>query len=122
MAIGVVERRNDKGVQIQGEWHNYSKYASTADIAPCTVGDTVRLDEESGYIMALRVVSEAPPPSQAAAAVSAIERDVRIMRQALLNTATSILTSGGRSTSGGHVCSLAAELEKWVLRGEESCQ
>lgn len=45
------------------------------------------------------------------------DRDTRIMRQAVLNTATSILGSGGRAVSEEDVIELAARLEAWVLRG-----
>jgi len=44
------------------------------------------------------------------------DRDTRIMRQAVLNTATAILASGGRATDAKAVFELAAALERWVSR------
>jgi hypothetical protein len=135
---GVVARRNERGILLEGEsgWLNVSRYANPAPALPLP-GERVRLYlDEDGYIRDVeRVVYSThgpaedgvdPEPDDAVAgqveaaplfrAASLPDKDTRITRMATLNTATAILSSGGRTCELADVLKLAAQLEVWVNR------
>jgi hypothetical protein len=122
---GVVGRVNERGVLLEGRegWLNISKFAGGVVLPE--PGARVRLSlDNAGFIRGIETLAAPAPLGQedgsalAGFPVSvASVRDVRIMRQAVLNTATAILSSGGRATDAAAVIALAEELEAWVTRG-----
>lgn len=66
----VVEATNERGIKLQGEWRNYSAYASNGDIdRTAQVGDTVEAElTGTGWVRKLRVVSRAQPQQNGQAA------------------------------------------------------
>jgi hypothetical protein len=137
---GVVARRNERGILLQGEdvWLNVSRYAKPAPALPLP-GERVRLYlDKDGYIrdvdripFAVRGAAEdgvdTPPPDEPPirqleapappfGAVSPPDKDTRITRMNALSTATAILSSGGRTCELADVLKLAAQLEAWVER------
>jgi hypothetical protein len=141
---GVVSKANERGVLLTGEdaWINVSKFAQPAPKLPRR-GEHVRLHlDRYGFIRdveALRdeeraryavVPSEdgvdAPTPEEPSRQVERAEnrplatnspdRELRITRMACLNTATAILSSGGRAADPEAVLALATRLEAWVCR------
>jgi len=56
-----VEAVNERGVKVQGNWHNYSSYAQNGDIDRSVAqGDTAELElTNTGWIRKLRVVQRA---------------------------------------------------------------
>ena len=64
-----VEAVNERGIKLNGEWHNYSRYADGAIDRTAQVGDTVQVELTStGWVRALTVVQRAPQQNSAAAA------------------------------------------------------
>jgi hypothetical protein len=141
MPLRVVARVNDRGLVLQGDdlWLNVSKQAQPAPKLP-RLGESVRLFlDGQGYIREITVVAsgaatssppddgvDVPAPEEPSRQVEpeqsrSMERlppdpDLRIWRQAVLNTATAILSSGGRATELDAVLALAVRLEAWVGR------
>jgi len=117
---GVVEAANPRGFLLAGRegWLNISRYAEPPPPIPAE-GARVRVGlDKAGFVRAIEVEAE-PEPSLAAVHESPAHyglRDTRIMRQAVLNTATAILSSGGRAADPEDVLELASQLEAWVTR------
>jgi len=64
-----VEAVNERGIKLNGEWHNYSRFADGAIDRTAQVGDTVQVELTStGWVRALTVVQRAPQQNSAAAA------------------------------------------------------
>jgi hypothetical protein len=67
---GIVEALNERGVRINGTWHNYSSYAQNGDIdKTVATGDKVEVEITStGWIRKLRILQRAAAqqPAQAA--------------------------------------------------------
>jgi hypothetical protein len=123
---GVIEAVNARGVKLRDQgWTNYS-YSLDGDMIARSVqpGDTVHLGiDDRGYVQDLTMIEKAPEPAPASVAVAAVDRDTRIMRQALLNTAVSIFALNIQAgkvdhVMDGDVMALAESLEVWVLRPE----
>ncbi len=58
---GIVEAANERGIKLNGNWHNYSAYARNGDIdRTAQQGDKVEAEITStGWIRSLRVVERA---------------------------------------------------------------
>lgn len=122
---GVVEAANPRGLLLAGRegWLNISRYADPVPPIP-PEGSLVRLGlDKAGFIRTIEVEAEGERPALAAVAETAGSygqtfsvRDQRIMRQAVLNTATAILSSGAREADPDEVIALAERLESWVTR------
>lgn len=122
---GVVEAANPRGLLLAGRdgWLNISRYADPAPAIP-SEGSLVRLGlDKAGFVRTIEVEAEGERPASAAVSETAGSygqtfglRDQRIMRQAVLNTATAILSSGGREADADEVVALAERLEGWVTR------
>jgi len=133
---GVVSHVNDHGVRLAGEadWRNLSKFSKPRPVLP-QVGDRVRLSlDGGGYVRAVELLGAplaipgwpAPPAPEeepyrypergAVAAAPPVDREQRICRQAVLNTAVALLSSGGRACEPRDVLALASTLEQWVSR------
>jgi hypothetical protein len=132
---GRVSRVNERGVLLDGrsDWLNVSKFAGGIWLPDA--GDRVRLTLDSaGFIRKIAPLEQAaaapvdthpapqvstpaqPPAVDVGGDRGPVDRDRRILRQAVLNTATAILTSGGRQTEVSAVLAAAEVLEQWVLR------
>src|SRR5262252_2316799 len=91
---GVVARSNDRGLVLDGHdgWLNISKYADGVLIPDN--GSSVRLHlDKSGFIRGIDVLALATRLRAPLEPGVAPDRDHRILRQAVLNTATAILGS-----------------------------
>jgi hypothetical protein len=69
----VVEALNERGVKVQGQWHNFSSYAQNGAIdRTAQVGDTVELElTNTGWVRGLKVIQRAPAQSNGQAAPQA---------------------------------------------------
>jgi hypothetical protein len=119
---GLVERVGSYGFTLDGRdgWVSISKFADPRPELPAE-GARVRVDlDRSGYARAIEVLEAAPftaePSRGESGNTSYLDRDTRIMRQAVLNTAVALLSSGGREVSLEDVIDTAETLEQWVTR------
>lgn len=63
-----VEAVNERGIKLNGEWHNYSRYADGAIDRTAQVGDTVQVElTNTGWVRALTVLQRAPQQNGQAA-------------------------------------------------------
>jgi hypothetical protein len=105
----LVGRTNGHGFQTSdGEWINISKFARAEDVALPRAGERVQVSlDRSGFVR--KIATVAPPAPELAATQPSVEasptaathagetvKDVVVTRLAVLNTATAILSSGGR--------------------------
>jgi hypothetical protein len=116
---GTVSRVNERGVlrEGEGEWRNFSRFSGGVRIPDAGAHVLLTLDS-AGYIRKCDVLDEPLTVSTAELPpvdTQPLDRDTRIMRQAVLNTATAILSSAGL-VSLAEVLSVAEDLEAWVLR------
>jgi hypothetical protein len=130
---GRVAKANEHGIVLEGQipWFNISKYAKPRPVVPHT-GEHVRLIlDKDGYVREVERVPyetdgvDSPAPEEPSRQVEAPSRgahhaapdkDQRITRMACLNTATAILSSGGKTTVVADVMAAAEVLEGWVCR------
>jgi len=109
--IGKIEKisQKNKGIKVAGKWFNVSQEAMKF----AKVGDFVELEtDEKGDVIFIRPIN--------------IDKDIRVTRLALLNTATEIVKmSLGDFVSGQgidrnklveEIKKIARELERWVNR------
>lgn len=62
-----VEAVNERGIKLNGEWHNYSRYADGAIDRSAQAGDTVQVElTNTGWVRALTVLLRAQQNGQAA--------------------------------------------------------
>src|ERR1700740_1652954 len=88
---GVIESVNDKGIKIDGEWYNFSKF-NRVEIP--NVGDEVEIEVKGEWIKSLRNTTSAG--QQREGKNQSVDNSTRVTRLALLNTATSILATYGK--------------------------
>jgi hypothetical protein len=117
---GVVTCSNAKGFQLEGRdgWLNISKFAT--GVAAPERGARVHVGlDKSGFV---RTVETTAPIGECVVNESVTtgtrpDRETAITRMACLNTATAILSSGGRVIgSATEVLEVAVQLEQWVTR------
>ena len=116
---GVVACSNAKGFQLEGRdgWLNISKFA--ASVAAPERGARVRVGlDKSGFVRSVEPMTTAvvnTPGAAVSTAMEAPDKETRIGRMAVLNSAIALLSSGGRSISDVEaVLGTAAQLEQWV--------
>jgi hypothetical protein len=108
---GTVEAVNPKGVKLNGEWANFSRFAE--GINPPDRGQFVTLTlDKSGFVRS--VEADGPPPAQQQPAPSG-QRDRVIVRQSSIKTAFSFAESRPDMKAADAI-KLAAIIEAWVMR------
>jgi len=111
---GTVTRVRGQGFQLddQEPWRNISKFAE--GVAVPAVGASVALELDSkGFVRRV----ETTGPAATAPTPASGDRETRITRLAVLNTAATILGAGpGHAIDPAEVAALAARLERWVNR------
>jgi hypothetical protein len=125
--IAQAEAVNPKGVKLEGEWKNFSKFASEGAIAPITAGQwcEVGLDDK-GFIRTLAVGKPAGQPEPAPfddhydEALPTVERlavgkDRLIAREVALKCASEFV-SLRTDLKSCDLLMLAGRLEDWLLR------
>ena len=119
---GVVARTNDRGLLLEGRegWLNVSKFATDVVIPEPGSHVRVTVDPAERFVRKIEVLALAQPLRPGLEPGVAPDRDHRILRQAVLNTATAMLSSGGRPTDLPAVLEVATALEYWVLRDGDS--
>ena len=111
---GIVEAFNEKGIKLNGEWLNWSQFATQRWAAGR--GDHVRLKlDTKGFIRELESLGGNPATES-----PAVSRDDRITRLAVLKAAAGFVGRMGQSredVNSSHVLQLA---DKWLAWVEEN--
>jgi hypothetical protein len=126
---GVVESisKNETGIRVNGNWYNFSKYTPLSQKPK--IGDNVKLILDASWIKRMEILprantkenSEEENPSRSFKKAhdpklnSILDKDIRISRLAMLNTATEILKTHRRVIAASDVIQTAEELLEWVL-------
>lgn len=133
-----IAKVSDRGFKTAGDdkWWNWSKFGADRVEPPIGARVEVTVDGRD-FVKAIEVVRPATPaaavatvvppappiatpePTPAPVATPAIQQDDRgtvVSRLAVLNTATAILSSGGRAVVVEDVLAIAARLEAWATR------
>ena len=136
---GVVEQisKNETGIRVNGTWYNFSKYAPLS-LKP-KIGDRVKLTLDDNWIKGMDIlpkanakensVEEKPNTVPAKEENSTVsfkksfdpkpypiqDKDIRISRLAVLNTATEILKTHSHPITVEDVIEIAQELLQWAL-------
>jgi hypothetical protein len=123
--VGEVQATNEKGIRIDGSWHNFSKYAKPDALAPVQAGQWAELQiDGSGFVRAVIAQTKpapAEPPAEYAddepsADVRVIpSKDQLIVRQTCLKVASEF-TSLRTNLKSCDMIKLAEQLEKWCWR------
>ena len=117
-----VEAVNERGIKIDGTWHNYSRYADGAIDRTAQVGDTVELElTNTGWVRALRIVQRAaqqngqaaPPAAGASAAPRALDAE-QYARLRAVEIASPVAAQYAQS-AGEYLQTLSA-LAVWIER------
>ena len=104
---GVVEATNPKGIKVQGQWLNFSKY----DQVPRPErGQVVEVQAKGGYIKTLTIVSGMGTGDQSHA-----DRQAVITRLAVLKAAAEFLAPRA-DVKSADVLRVAQSWETWVTR------
>lgn len=139
---GRVDSTNERGVKIDGEWHNYSKWAKDGAIEEgIKRGQLVAYElDKSGFIRSIKILGSASQ-SQNGANGGGRERgndgvqrepfdparitmtDVLIVRQVILKAVTELAIedarTAGKAIMPSEMIELASEFEEWALRPSE---
>lgn len=112
---GSVTRSNEKlAAGCREGWLNVSRYADPMPPTP-TNGQRVRVGlDKAGFVRTIMVLGDAHAPTTSPAATP--DRDTRIVRETVLNTAVALPGRGGRSVTLAEVLTAAAQLEVWMTR------
>ena len=114
-----VEAVNERGIKLNGEWHNYSRYADGAIDRTAQVGDTVQVELTStGWVRALTVVQRAPqqngqaaPPAVGVSAARQLDAE-QYARLRAVEIASPVAAQYAQS-AGEYLQTLAA-LANWI--------
>lgn len=110
--VGTVEAisRDGTGIKVEGTWYNYSKFLEFPQKPK--PGDKVKLVLDGKWIKEIQILKESTlTPNQ--------EKDLRISKLAVLNTAVEILKTRSEPITTDEVISVAEELLEWVLSPSE---
>lgn len=106
---GIVESVNDKGINVGGNWFNFSHYDPVDTPAE---GDAVEIqvDGKNGkWIKELKFIR-----ADEAMKASVTAKDARITRLSLISSAVEMLKTNGNVISTAEVETAARRLEKYV--------
>jgi len=112
--VGTVEAISRDGtcIKVEGTWYNYSKFTEFPEKPK--LGDRVKLilDGNGKWIKEIQILKESTlTPNQ--------EKDLRISKLAVLNTAVEILKTRSEPITTDEVIAVAEELLEWVLSPSE---
>jgi hypothetical protein len=125
---GRVAKVRGRGFTLEGQpdvgadgWLNISQFGKARDLDVPNVGDEVEVAlDAKNFVRDLTVRTPAAPsrtaPSASHTSFAGGDGD-RICRQAVMNTATAILASGGRQVRPSAMLRLAVALERWARDG-----
>lgn len=113
---GIVESVNEKGIKIDGEWYNFSQY-DRVEIP--NEGEEAEIEVRGKWIKSLTFTAERRAQKKEN---QFIDKDTRITRLALLNTATSILSTNGKPIEVDSVINTAHVLETYVYEDREQTE
>jgi hypothetical protein len=103
---GAIEARNDRGIKLDGEWRNVSKFRP---VAIPEVGAYVRAEvDDKGFLKSIE-------PLNAGAPLCTSDRDERIARLAVLKAAANFAAARGDIKSSD-VLRIADSWLSWVVR------
>lgn len=106
---GIVETVNDKGINIGGNWFNFSQY-DPVETPQEGKAVEIKVDGKNGkWIKELRFIS----PEEAVKEIITT-KDVRITRLSLISSAVEMLKTNGNVISTAEVETAARRLEKYV--------
>lgn len=112
---GTVEAVNPKGMKINGEWWNWSRWAE--DPTPPERGQHVTLTlDKAGFVRS--VETDGAAPATTTAQQPAGQKDRLIVRQSSIKTAFSFAESRPDMKAADAI-KLAAIIEAWIYREEE---
>ena len=114
-----VEAVNERGIKINGAWHNYSRYADGAIDRTAQVGDTVEVQlTHTGWVRALTVVQratqqngQAAPPAVGASAARALDVE-QYARLRAVEIASPVAAQYAQSAA--EYLQLLAALANWI--------
>jgi hypothetical protein len=110
--VGTVEAisRDGTGIKVEGTWYNYSKFLEFPQKPKPR--DKVKLVLDGKWIKEIQILKESTlTPNQ--------EKDLRISKLAVLNTAVEILKTRSEPITTDEVIAVAEELLEWVLSPSE---
>jgi hypothetical protein len=117
---GMVAQVNGYGFALQGRasWLHISKFCVPPLAAPHRGERIVAGLDRDGFVRTIEVLGTEPVEEVAPMSVTAVEpdRDRRILRQAVLNSAISLLSAVGDIGEVAEVLEVAEQFERWVLR------
>jgi hypothetical protein len=111
---GIVEARNDRGIRINGEWLNVSRFKP---VELPDVGVVVRLKvQPKGYINSIEILAAAPSGTHNSGSTSppTVSRDRVIARLAILKAAAHFAATR-TDIKSADVLAIAKSWEKWAL-------
>lgn len=106
--VGTVEAisRDGTGIKVEGTWYNYSKFAEFPEKPK--LGDKVKLILDGKWIKEIKILEKsASTPNH--------DKDLRISKLAVLNTAVEILKTHNIAITTDDVIATAEDLLRWVL-------
>lgn len=107
---GVISARNERGIKLDGDWLNASKFRPL-DLP--AVGTRVRATvDHKGFLVSIEVLDE-----HTSATASLSQRDRTITRLAVLKAAVTFLSTKPEARSKD-VIQLAEVFEHWVMRAD----
>lgn len=117
---GVVAQVNGYGFALQGRdnWLHVSKYCVPALATPHRGERIIAGLDKQGFVRSIEVLGGGGDSGATPALSGAAEpdRDRRILRQAVLNSAINLLNAAGDIGEVSEVLELAERFEAWVLR------
>src|SRR3954452_23985205 len=118
--VGVVEAVNERGIKINGEWKNRSKFAVGCVLPERGAAVACTLDK-AGFLRNVEVVSDAGPAPIAGGsdAPSPSPKDRTITRLAVLKAAAEF-GAARPNLKSGDVLAIAASWERWIMREQET--
>jgi hypothetical protein len=115
-----VDEVNDRGIRVEGEWINYSKWPKSLDKVDPGLDVEIEQDKD-GYIRRLTVIeaalADAEPDDSVPPRLSTFlsTKDVLIIRQTCIKVAAAFCASRLELKSS-YLLALAERLEGWVVR------